>query len=294
MSRIVDIFGNPITRSAEYHVFHDESEPDKRWLLIGLLFVQAHHLNDACSELQGFREIENYHGEIHFSALPKSFGGKWGAKARVAEAWLDNYQSSLNDRVFFSALAVDRQSPRYERKRFSKEFHAYNRFTAMALKAGITWHLGPRELDKLVIHFVSDDKYRTTRPDKGMIDNFEAYIPYRAGLDSFLSQSQGEHYPDVTLTLELCDSAQEDLLQFTDLLLGACQVALVARANRLTKRTLGEYVVRWYYDLKKPPWQQRFKLFRKFNFWGFPDENGRAYSNVPLKLHIDDGQLTLF
>jgi len=40
---------------------------------------------------------------------------------------------------------VDRQSPRYENKRFTKDFHAYSRFTAMALKAGVAWHPGPSD-----------------------------------------------------------------------------------------------------------------------------------------------------
>jgi hypothetical protein len=280
----IDLWGNPTTRRAEYHVFHDESEPNKRWLLIGLVFVQTLHLDEVRAVLRYFRKSENYYGEIHFSALPKSFEGQWGAKARVARAWMRSYQNSLSDRVFFSALAVDRHSPKYEYKRFTRDFHAYNRFTAMALKAGIAWHLGPQQLDKLAIHFVSDAKERASRPDLGLIDNFEDYLPYRVKLDAYSSQSGTGSYPSVNLDLKLQDSGNDDLLQLCDLLLGATQMALVAGSKQPTKRELGQMVVRWCEDLRRPPWQQTHKLQRKFNLWGFPDRDGRPYKSLPLAL----------
>jgi len=278
---------NRLNGRAEYFVFHDESEPNKRWLLIGLLLVRKEHLDEVRAELQGCRRKEGYEGELHFSALPKSFGGVWGAKARVAREWLLAFQNGLCDRVFFSALAVDRQSPRYDHKRFPREFHAYNRFTAMALKAAIAWHLGPQNLDTVMVHFISDAKNRATRPDRALIDNFEEYLPYRAELDSFLSQS--ETYPRVRMDLELRDSAEEDLLQMCDILLGATQMALVAGSSRPTKRELGEFIVRWYRDLQQPLRQRQFRLYRKFNLWGFPDQNRRPYNRVELALRIEDG-----
>jgi hypothetical protein len=289
-----DFWSRPTTRTAEYFVFHDESVPNKRWLLIGLLFVQSVHLDNVRAVLREVRAREGYDGEIHFAALPRSFGGSWGAKARVAREWLRCFQNALHDRVFFSALAVDRQSPRYERKRFTKDFHAYNRFTAMALKAGVAWHLGPSNLDKLTIHFVSDAKDRASRPDGEWTDNFEAYLPYRAELDAFLSQFGGRPYPSVSLDLTLRDSGSDDVLQLCDLMLGATQMALVAGSSRPTKRELGEMVVRWCRDLQQPPWKQQFQLHRKFNLWAFPDQDGRPYNRVGLALNIDDGQLGLF
>jgi len=291
-----DLWGHPTTRTAEYFVFHDESEPkpNKRWLLIGLLFVNRLHLDDARAVLAQVRAREGCDSEIHFAGLPKSFGGMGGAKARVAREWLRRFQSSLHDCVSFSALAVDRQSSRYERKRFTKHFHAYNRFTAMALKAGIAWHLGPSNLDELTIHFVSDAKDRASRPDGQWSDNFETYLPYRAELDAFLSQSGGRRYARVSLNLTLRDSQSDDLLQLCDLMLGATQMALVAGSSRPTKRELGEMVVRWCRDLQQPPWKQQFQLHRKFNLWAFPDQDGRPYNRVGLALNIDDGQLGLF
>jgi len=292
---LLDLWGNPpIEKHGEYVVFHDESIPNKRWLLIGLSFVEESRLQNVYRVLQNIRQSENYFGEIHFSSLPKSFEGKYGAKARVARSWMQAFERGLAEIVHFSCLAVDRHSPAYDHRRFTHDFHAYNRFTAMALKAGIAWHLGPKEFDQLSIEFVSDAKDRATRPDKGMIDNFEEYLPYRAQLDSYLSQMQGRRFPIITMSLQLCDSATNDLLQFTDLLLGACQMALVAASSRPVKRRLGEFVVRWCEDLRRNPWEQRLGLHRRFSFWGFPDNEGRPYNQMPLELNLDNGQLPLF
>ncbi|WP_162199504.1 hypothetical protein [Thermoanaerobacter thermocopriae] len=59
-------------------------------------------------ELTYYREKEDYKGEIHFSALPKKFKGKFEAKARVARAWMEAYENVLHEMAYFSALAVYR------------------------------------------------------------------------------------------------------------------------------------------------------------------------------------------
>lgn len=288
----VDIWGNRTAREAQYHVFHDESEPQPggRWLLIGLLFVRSDHVEAIRQQLCECRAQHGYDGEVHFSALPASFGGQWGGKARVARCWLHSYERSLSQNAYFSALAVDRHSAAYRSNRFTHEFHAYNRFTAMGVKAGISWHLADQERDTLSIRFISDDKDRASRPNRGIIDNFEDYIPYRAQLDAFLALSSGRRYPTVELALELRASAAEDLLQLTDVLLGATQAALTGQARRETKRVLGQIVVRWCDDLRTPPWQQTLGLHRKFSLWAFPDDKGAPYSNVPLALPASDLQ----
>lgn len=291
---ILDLWGSQNIRGAEYFVFHDESVPSKQWLLIGLVFVARKHLSDVQAILRKAREMENYYGEIHFSALPKSLDSVYTRKARVALRWMEAFQNGLAEHANFSCLAVDRRSPKYEHWRFRAHFHAYNRFTAMALKAGIAWHLGHVELDELRIRFVSDAKDRQSRPDKGLIDNFEEYLPYRAELDAYLSQSKNRSYPSVRLELELRNSAEDDLLQFCDLLLGATQMALVAGSDQPAKRALGQMVVRWCQDLRRPLREQRYNLYHKFNIWAFPDNEGRPYNNVPLALPPDDVQLPLF
>ncbi|MEM0204045.1 MAG: hypothetical protein QXO16_08490 [Archaeoglobaceae archaeon] len=285
----VDLSGNTIGRPT-YYVYHDESIPNKGWLLIGLVLVRDCELDDVRRVLERCRQDEKYNGEIHFSDLPASFGGKWGAKARVARAWMHSYERTLKRNVFCSILCVHRSSPKFEPERFKREFHAYNRFTAMALKAAISWHLGPQKLRDLHIRFISDAKHRRTRPDKEMTDNFEEYIPCRAKLDAFLAQDEGRQYPSITMELELKDSRKEDLLQLCDLFLGATQAALVGNAQKKTKRELARYVVRWCKDLQKPLWEQTLDLHRKFNVWAFPDEEGKPYTNLEFALQCEDDQ----
>jgi len=136
-----NLWGISVVKSASYYVFHDESIPNKRWLLIGLLFVAEEDLERTREFLSCLRQKENYYGEIHFSKLPRSFDGAFGSKARLARSWLCEFERYLADKARFTALVVDRQSPAYNPARFSREFHAYNRFTAMALKAGVSFFL---------------------------------------------------------------------------------------------------------------------------------------------------------
>jgi len=113
------------------------------------------------------------------------------------------------------------------------------------------------------------------------VDNFEAYIPYRVELDNWLAQQDSPRYPTVSMKpIQILSSQQSDLLQLTDLLLGATQAALVGLSNRPVKQELGRMVVSWYRDLQKPPWQQQYGMHRKFNLWGFPDEQGRPFNLI--------------
>jgi len=289
-----DLWGNPAEKVGSYWVFHDEGIPNKRWLLIGLLFVHENHLEEARHCLKCCRQSESYYDEIHFSDLPKNFEGKFGAKAHVARQWFKAYEDGLKDIAWFTALAVDRHSPAFEHKRFTKDFHVYNRFTAMALKAGIAWFLVPQEFDKVFITFVSDAKDRRSRPDKGWVDNFEKYIPNRAKVDAFLSQTKGRPYPQVIVSLDIQHSSKDDLLQLCDILLGATQEAIVAGSNHHTKRELGRFILRWWENLCRPREERAVDMQRKFNLWAFPNERGAPYTKIPFKLSISDEQLKLF
>lgn len=290
-----DLWGCLAAREAEYWVFHDESEPNKRWFLVGLLLVKRQDLDEVRRHLRTKRESEGYRGEVHFADLPKSFGGAYGAKARVAREWISAYERYLSQMAFCSVLAVDRASNAYDRRRFAQDYHAYNRFTAMAIKAAVAWHLGPLKLDRVVLRIVSDAKDRKSQPDQGMVDNFDNYVPWRVETDAERAKQGGSNYPAVSVAhLDLQHSADDDLLQLLDILLGATQEALVGGATRPTKRKLGQRVVRWIEDLRKPPWEQNLGLHRKFNVWGFPDREGKAYSLPILALPVDDNQLSLF
>jgi hypothetical protein len=292
-----DLFGYTEPRKAHFLVYHDESEPEpnKGWLLIGLLFVRADVVDSVRRSLKQLRMQENYFSEIHFSDLPKNFDGPFGAKARVARRWMRAYQDSLCEDALFTCLAVNRASPRFEHKRFAQDYHAYNRFTAMAIKAGISYLLAPLGYHELELTVVSDGKDRKSRPEQNVVDNFEGYLPYRVELDNSRQQALDPHYPTVAMNpVQTINSAEDDLLQLTDLLLGATQVALSGKSQRPVKRELGRMVVSWYLDLKKEPWKQEYKMHRKFNIWGFPDEEGKPFTNFDIALPTCPGQLKLF
>lgn len=295
-----DLFGHNARKQYEFVVFHDESEPvpNRGWLLIGLLFVNKKSQPKVEKELRFHRQQENFFREIHFSELPKTFGGKFGAKARVARRWMEAYQNGLCEDARFTCLAVNRSSPVFNHKRFTFNYHAYNRFTAMAVKAGVSYLLQPLDCDEISLSIISDGKDRRSRPDQrfaGTSDNFEEYIPYRVELDSWLAQQRGVRYPTVSVQdLQVISSEKSDLLQFTDLLLGATQEALMGLSKRPVKQELGRMVVRWYGDLRKPPWEQYYNMHRKFDVWGFPDKGGRPFNELRLELSAFAGQESLF
>lgn len=293
-----DFFGEKIRREGEFLIYHDESEPqaNKGWLLIGLLFVNLKKYSNVLDVLSYHRKQENYSGEIHFCELPKSFNGEFGTKARVAKAWINAYQNGLFQDAHFSCLAVNRSSPRFEHKRFSENYHVYNRFTAMAIKAGISWMLAPYGFDQIVLTLVSDGKDRKSSPDQGLIDNFESYIPYRVEMDSLVKRLfENQSYPFVTMNpVRIVRSDQDDLLQLTDILLGATQSALVKSSIRPTKIYLASRITAWYQDLQKPQKQQFYRMHRKFDLWGFPDDQGRPFNRFSLSCSTSDQQLTLF
>lgn len=283
-----DLFGQPVCKQAGFFVYHDESEPEanRGWLLIGLLFVNQNVISRVKQSLAHHRAQESYTSEVHFCELPRSFGGQFGAKARVARRWMEAYQGGLCQDALFTCLAVNRASPKFERKRFSQDYHAYNRFTAMAIKSGISYLLAPLGYDEITLTFISDGKDRKSRPEQNLVDNFEEYLPYRVELDNAQSQIQNKRpYPKVRMNpVQTIDSATDDLLQLNDVLLGSTQAALMGMSKRPVKQELGRMVISWYQDLQNPSHKQRFNMRRKFNLWGFPDENGRAFNRFAMAL----------
>lgn len=297
--------GMSATRAGKFHIYHDESQPTKRWLFLGLLFVASDKEDTVLQALEQARlEEGNYRGEIHFSKLPGKFEGKHSQDARIARKWMKAYQNALYEFCWFSALAVDFQSPAFQQGRFVEQFHAYNRFTAMALKAAIAWHLDGC-YDEVELTMYSDDKSRRTCPDKGFIDNFVSYIPQKVNLETFTARYlEGKPYPNVRFTGDVIlvksgtDSKSAQLIQLTDLLLGAVQQAVVAGSQVETKVELGAMAHRWIEDTRKEPRRQKFGMHRKFNLWGFPNKEGAPFSDVSLAirevLEQRSGQRKLF
>ncbi|MCL6512546.1 MAG: hypothetical protein K6U78_17900 [Anaerolineae bacterium] len=95
--------------------------------------------------------------------------------------------------------------------------------------------------------------------------------------------STGRRYPTVKMQpIQVISSDQSNLLQLTDLLLGSLQAAMVGISNRPTKRELARMMSSWYHDLRLPHGKQRYKLHRKFNIWGFPDEQGKPFNRLSI------------
>jgi len=277
---LIELFkGFESEKEGEFVVYHDESGTIKgkgRWFFTGLLFVPLDKLEEVKSSLN---DIKIRYGcishEIHFANLPKR-ESKYGYKVAVAEEWLKWFKES--DWCKFSVLALDKKSPTYEPERFPKDFFAYNRFTVMALKAGISWFLKD-EHNSILLTMISDEK---SRKRSGIKDNFVSYIPNRLEEEYLDSVGFKVEFRSDCVILE--SSKEEIMLQFCDVLLGAIAQAVAGTAIKESKIELARIVLPWLYDIRKEPWKQKFGLHKKLNLWYFPDQDGGAYTHGPLLL----------
>ena len=91
------------------------------------------------------------------------------------------------------------------------------------------------------------------------------------------------------LSIDPNDESQNDhprceILQLTDIILGATRQAIDGRSRRKTKRELASMVGEWAADVRQKPWEQQYGLHRRFSISYFPGPSGNAYSNGPLRL----------
>jgi len=286
----------------EFYVFHDESGNYHcdDWVFTGLLWVSRDKATQVQQYINIIRERYQYLDEIHFNKLPKSFLGDYGKKAKVAKELLELWIRKLSDFTYFNVLAVNRKHFKYDHKRFKKNFHAYNRFTLIALKSGLAWFF--KDKSKLNLSIYSDEKSR--RP-KGILgdginyDNFEKYI-----MDRLKEDTKSYKGPEIKLLNPVkcisCNkngpySKEEELLQLVDLLLGAVSTAINPRTKRGTKIWLAQEISYLIEDIRKEPWKQTYKLHRKFAISYFPDDQGLIYIDGPIGIvsNKDEDQLKL-
>ncbi|MDH7604565.1 MAG: DUF3800 domain-containing protein [Melioribacter sp.] len=286
----------------EFNVFHDESGSynSGNWVFTGLLWVNKEHIEEICEYLQNVRKEFNYNGEIHFNKFPKSFGGDFGRKAQVAKEWFSLWKGKISDMSYFNVLSVNRTHKKYYHKRFSKDFHAYNRFTALAIKSGLLWFFKDKQF--LNLRIFSDEK---TRRPQGILgdginfDNFEYYLMRRLKEDT-----NNYNGPKVKLLDQVqcinCPSrgpytCEQELLQLVDLLLGAIATAVEPKTKKETKIWFAKEILPLIEDIGKEPWNQEFKLHRKFSVSYFPNNDGLIYNNGPLGIiDMDNSQLNFF
>lgn len=294
----VDLFGRPVQEKTIL-VFHDESGDygHNEWVFTGLLWLCEDQMKEIDAALKLARG--DYLGEIHFSDLPSSFNGDFGADAKVARRWMTIFKGQWVYQTWFNVLAINRRHPKYQRHRFTRRFHAYNRFTAVALKAGLAWHFS--DVTSLQLKIYSDEKSR--RP-QGLLgdgidtDNFEQYLASR-----LLEDVQKYKGPKAKLVEPLhclnCPKmgpfgAEQEALQLADLLLGSVATAVDPKSDRPTKLWFGNEVSTLMEDSRLEPWKQRRGLHRRFSVSYFPDNNGSIYTDGQLKIRDNENQLRLF
>ena len=294
----VNLFGEPV-QDKTILVFHDESGDYGRdeWVFTGLLWLREERAKDIDEVLKQARG--EYLGEIHFSDLPASFDGDFAADARVARDWMNIFKAQWACQTWFNVLAINRNHPRYEHHRFTRDFHAYNRFTAMALKAGLAWHFN--DVASLQLRIYSDEKSRRPQgllSDGVTTDNFERYLANRLSEDT-----QRYKGPKVQLAEPVhCLScpkkgpfaAEQEVLQLTDLLLGSVATAVDPKSGRMTKLWFGKETSALIRDTRLAPRKQRRGLYRRFSVSYFPDKSGCVYNDGQLKSEDSDSQMRLF
>ncbi|WP_440955957.1 hypothetical protein ACSAZK_03095 [Methanosarcina sp. Mfa9] len=294
------LFGDCI-KSQSFTVYHDESGGygNTKWVYTGLFWINENYIPEIYKDLQEIRQGENYYGEIHFKNFPKSFGGEYGGKTRVAKEWFNLWKNKWSRKSYFNVLAVNTNHPRYENDRFSKEFHAYNLFTLLAIKSGVPWFFP--NYSEIHLNICSDEKTRRPEgaiPDGTNNDNFEEYLKWQVGIMDVKGPivNISEDVKCISCPKKGPYAPEHEFLQLTDLLLGSVTTAVEAKANRKTKIWFGKQMAKIMEDIRLEPWNQKFKLHRRFSVSYFPDEFGKIYNDEPMDiLNLSDkNQTTLF
>jgi hypothetical protein len=245
----------------------------------GLVWVPEQSAEAAAELLYGHRIDTGFWGESHFKDLPGSHG-----RRQLAEAWFQAFRQCRLGQCHFNALVIDKRPPNFEPGAFTERFHAYNRFTAMAIWSGFRrfW----KERFSAEIEVVSDDRTRSRNdlqpPDGVTTDNFEIYLPKRFAEDA--DKEYTEKVPSVSSVRVIPSSSgrapgerktDEDLLQLCDLLCGAVAQAFSRSSRDETKKRFGAQMRAMANMTLKPPWDDRPSFCERLAISQFPDRQGR-------------------
>ncbi len=264
-------------------VFHDESYHKQMASFYGLLWIEQDSISEVVHRLQECRNYNDYHRKIHFNNLDNY------KKIRMGFDWFNLSLDLLKNRMRFFVLYVNRISPAFDASRFREHFHEYNRYTAIALHSSFRWFY-IRETPKIELLFYSDGKINRPgsdldkRGDGIVSDNFEDYIQRRFQMDL-----EGKSHEIVNMNVIKLQTpkipvngrftAEEELLQLTDLLLGASRQAFLPECTTgkcsQIKRDLGLKMNKVFKDLEKKPWEQVLGFHKRVKFNFFPGETGR-------------------
>jgi hypothetical protein len=299
-----NLFGEDV-ETPGINVYHDESGTFgcSRWCLTGLLWGKDENEKYVVNQMMQVRETHEYWNEIHYCELPAHFGGEYSVDARVARDWLNLYIGNLSNYLWFNVLAVDTHHPTYDAGRFTRGFHAYNRFTAIALYGGLKWHF-PKE-SKLNLALFSDEK--STRPggilgDGITTDNFEDYVRTRLQADVMKdTEAPTVNFESPVKTISIPQNrkkaeikAEEEMLQLCDLLVGSVYSAITMSSHVETKTWLGKTIAQLIVDTMQKKWEQKLGLYRRFSVSYFPNSRAEVYSEGNLAITERQNQLRLF
>jgi hypothetical protein len=272
-------------------VFHDESGDfgHGEWVYTGLLWVRREDVRALVGDLQTRRG--GHAGEIHFYRFPRNFGGSYGAAARTARAWFELWLADWAHRTWFTALAVNRRHLLYDHTRFGRPERAYNHFTALAVTTGLAAHFKGRESVRLAVY--SDE--RTGRGDDAPADatRRDAFAGALRGAlaDTAAEGHAGPRVAPLEVPIHYLSgrsggpfAAEQELLQLTDLLLGAVSTAIAPQSRAATKLWFAREIARVMEDVRQPPHARSFGLRGRFVVSYFPDYAGHLYDDGPIHL----------
>jgi hypothetical protein len=284
--------GMDLAAGPEIAVFHDESGDFGHgdWAFIGLLWMRMEDVDPLAEALRAQRAAHG--GEIHFYRFPRNFGGEYGAAARVARSWFELWRGEWARRIWLNVLAVNRRHVRYDSARFANPQVAYVHFAALALKIGLASFF--KEHATLRLTLCSDE--RSGRPEGGTgaaaasaSETFARALrmelaqalerdytgpqvaPAEMPISCLSSQTGGGHF-----------SAEQELLQLTDLLLGAASTAIEPKSVAATKLWFAREMASIIEDVRKPAGAQTLELRGRLLISSFPDPVGRIYHDGAL------------
>jgi hypothetical protein len=275
-------------------VFHDESGDfgHGEWAFIGLLWVPHAELGALAAEMAALRG--GHGGEIHFYRFPRNFGGAYGVTARIAQAWFERWLADWSRRTWFSALAVNRRHLKYDHARFGRPEQAYNHFSALALTSGLKALFKAHDAVTLTVY--SDERWgRVHTLAEGVAGRAAFVAALRdalAGAGTADEERAGPRItpPDVPVHClsshadEGPFSAEQELLQLTDLLLGAVSTAIAPQSRAATKLWFAREIARVMADVRLAPGPKSFGLHGRFLVSYFPNYAGRLYNDGPIQV----------
>ena len=221
-------------RRRRFFVFQDESgEPGKKkYFIVGVLIVDNETRQKILDTVARVRHNRGFHEELHFTIMSK----------RRFPVYREIMAEVSNFPLHFCAMVIDNTKLRlsyFDNKRYL----AYNRFCFLAIFHNIKKLHGD-------VYVYTDDKSRIKE------DNFLEYLWDQLRFEAFARDLDYD-----IKTVEPRDSKQDELIQVTDLFLGAVNSIYNPPKNEM-KRELAEMTSRM---IQMSP--------RKFNIWEWTPKN---------------------